>query len=79
MHPVKNGGITPLSTSGIRGLNLPNLPAELVIAADGDVPVKDAAMALAERASVLGWNVSLFPAPDGHDWNDVLIGKVVAA
>lgn len=61
-----------LSTSGMRGLILPNLPSELVIASDGDAPGKDAAAALAERASALGWKVSLLPAPDGQDWNDVL-------
>ena len=28
--------------------------------------------ALAERAHALGWQVSLLPAPDGFDWNDIL-------
>jgi len=50
-----------------------------VIALDGDEPGRDAARALAERAYGLGWQVSLMPAPNGCDWNDVLGGKAVAA
>ena len=68
-----------LSTSGIRGLHLPPQPGRLTIAADGDNPGRAAAQALAERAHALGWQVSLLPAPEGRDWNDVLAGKAVAA
>jgi hypothetical protein len=68
-----------LSTSGIRGLHLPPQPGRLTIAADGDVPGREAATALATRAHGLGWQVSLLPAPEGLDWNDVLQGKAVAA
>ena len=68
-----------LSTSGIRGLRLPLQPGRLTIAADGDNPGQAAAQSLAERAHALGWQVSLLPAPDGRDWNDVLAGKAVAA
>ena len=67
-----------LSTSGIRGLHLPPQPGRLTIAADGDTAGRDAAHALATRAHGLGWAVSLLPAPDGRDWNDVLLGKVTA-
>ena len=67
-----------LSTSGIRGLHLPPLPGRLTIAADGDNAGRSAAHALGERAHALGWQVSLLPAPDGKDWNDVLTGKAVA-
>ena len=67
-----------LSTSGIRGLRLPLRPGRLTIAPDGDEPGRAAAHALAERAHALGWQVSLLPAPDGRDWNDVLAGKAVA-
>ena len=66
-----------LSTSGIRGLRLPLRPGRLTIAPDGDKPGRSAAQALAERAHALGWQVSLLPAPDGRDWNDVLTGKAV--
>jgi len=68
-----------LSTSGLRGLHLPAQAGRLTIAADGDKPGREAANALAERAHGLGWRVSLLPAPEGRDWNDVLAGKAVAA
>ena len=66
-----------LSTSGIRGLHLPPMAGRLTIAADGDAPGREAAFALATRAEALGWRVSLLPAPDGRDWNDVLSLKTV--
>lgn len=68
-----------LSTSGIRGLHLPPSPDRLTIATDGDDPGRDAGRELAERAHAFGWTVSLLPAPQGRDWNDVLVGKAVAA
>ena len=68
-----------LSTSGIRGLKLPTQLARLTIAPDGDAPGREAANALAERAHALGWQVSLLPAPDGRDWNDILTKKGEAA
>jgi len=61
-----------LSTSGIRGLHLPPQPGRLTIAPDGDDPGRAAAHSLAERAHALGWAVSLLPAPEGRDWNDIL-------
>jgi phage/plasmid primase-like uncharacterized protein len=64
-----------LSTSGMRGVILPIVPGQLIVAADGDIPGLNAAQALAERAEAEGWNVSLLAAPDGCDWNDVLTGK----
>ncbi|MCX7298969.1 MAG: toprim domain-containing protein [Rhodobacterales bacterium] len=68
-----------LSTSGIRGLRLPPIPGRLTIAPDGDKAGRESAHALASRAHGLGWQVSLLPAPEGRDWNDVLTGKAVAA
>lgn len=77
-----------LSTSGMRGLRLPTSQCRessngaaprLTIAPDGDGPGREAANELAARAHGLGWQVSLLPAPDGHDWNDILTGKAVAA
>jgi hypothetical protein len=68
-----------LSTSGIRGLRLPVQPGRLTIAPDGDDPGRAAAHALAERAHALGWQVSLFAAPDGCDWNDIVNLKGEAA
>jgi DNA primase len=51
----------------------------LTVAPDGDAAGREAANALAERANALGWQVSLLPAPDGRDWNDILTEKAVAA
>ena len=68
-----------LSTSGIRGLRLPAQPGRLTIAPDGDTAGREAANALAARAHALGWQVSLLPAPDGCDWNDILTMKGEAA
>ncbi|THH38659.1 hypothetical protein E4Z66_03565 [Aliishimia ponticola] len=64
-----------LSTSGLRGLCLPPEPSRLTIAPDGDPEGRAAAHNLATRASALGWQVSLLPAPDGRDWNDILTMK----
>ena len=66
-----------LSTSGMRSLKLPSQPEFLTVAADGDAPGREAAYALASRAVSLGWVVSLLPAPEGRDWNDVLQGGSV--
>ena len=68
-----------LSTSGIRGLSLPDQPGRLTIAPDGDTAGREAANALGARAYALGWQVSLLPAPDGRDWNDILTMKGEAA
>lgn len=63
-----------LSTSGMKALHLPPVAGELIVAADSDDggSGRSAAEALAARAHGLGWRVSLWPAPDGQDWNDVL-------
>lgn len=68
-----------LSASGMVGLALPETTGELIIAPDGDPTGREAADTLAARADGLGWQVSILPAPDGFDWNDVLTGKAVAA
>lgn len=65
-----------LSAAGMAGLRLPDgIPHKLTIAPDGDTAGREAAHKLAERASALGWSVSLLPAPDGRDWNDILMLK----
>ena len=66
-----------LSASGMAKLTLPDRPGHLIVAPDGDPVGQGAAERLATRAHALGWRVSLFPAPQGFDWNDVLIGKAV--
>lgn len=68
-----------LSASGMAGLRLPEPPGRLTVATDGDEAGRAAGQALAERAAALGWAVSLLPAPDGRDWNDVLALKGAAA
>ncbi|SMG55838.1 DUF7146 domain-containing protein [Paracoccus sp. J56] len=68
-----------LSTSGMAVLRLPDRPHRLTIATDGDEPGKAAGHKLAERASALGWTVSILPAPEGRDWNDILMMKGAAA
>jgi hypothetical protein len=68
-----------LSTSGMRRLNLPGVPNKLTIATDGDAPGRDAGSELATRAAAAGWKVSLLPAPNGRDWNDVLLARRAAA
>jgi len=67
-----------LSTSGIKGLDLPPEPHKLTIAADGDKAGFEAANSLAARATALGWAVSLLPAPDGKDWADILVMRGAA-
>ncbi|MEZ5723907.1 MAG: toprim domain-containing protein [Paracoccaceae bacterium] len=68
-----------LSAPGIGALQLPDRPHRLTIAPDGDTAGREAANRLAERAAALGWTVSLLPAPDGRDWNDILMTKGAAA
>lgn len=67
-----------LSTSGIKALNLPQRPADLIIAADGDEAGANAAASLAHTANCRGWKVAIMSAPDGQDWNDVLQSGVAA-
>ncbi|ABD53149.1 DUF7146 domain-containing protein [Jannaschia sp. CCS1] len=69
-----------LSTSGLRALDLPPRPpsGSLIIATDGDAPGREAGAALADRAHTLGWPVSIMAAPDGQDFNDVLMERRAA-
>ncbi len=69
-----------LSAPGIASLRLPDIrPHRLTIASDGDKAGQEAAHKLAERADALGWTVSLLPAPQGRDWNDILQMKGASA
>lgn len=68
-----------LSTSGMAGLHLPDRPHRVTIATDGDAPGRAAGYKLAERASTLGWAVQMLHAPDGRDWNDILMMKGTTA
>ncbi|WP_300584875.1 toprim domain-containing protein [Marivita sp.] len=71
-----------LSTSGMRGLQLPSVGrvgkvehrcSRLIIAVDGEKAGRDAGRELAERATGLGWQVSILDPGDGVDFNDRLI------
>ena len=66
-----------LSTSGMASFELPPHPGRLVIATDGNRAGQEAGHKLGCRAVAAGWDVALLPAPDGKDWNDVLIEKVL--
>ena len=65
-----------LSTSGIRALDLPQDPQDLIVATDGDQAGHEAGKKLAQRAADLGWQVSMIAAPEGTDWNDQLQRKI---
>lgn len=67
-----------LSTSGMCAVRLPAQPRRMTIATDGDDAGQDAGRELANRAHRLGWKVSILPAPQGRDWNDILQSGVAA-
>jgi len=62
-----------LSANGVKSLELPQTADQLVVAADGDPVGLAAAEELGQRAARLGWDVTLMQAPDGKDWNDILM------
>jgi hypothetical protein len=61
-----------LSTFGMAALHLPDIPAELIIAADSDVAGLRAVDTLANRAANHGWDVSIQLPPSPDDFNDML-------
>lgn len=64
-----------LSTSGMAGLEVPEracFGGKLMIGADGDPAGRRAASDLADRASLIGWQVEIVAAPDGTDFNDLM-------
>jgi hypothetical protein len=67
-----------LSTSGMTGLRLPDIPSRLTVAPDGDKAGHGAALALADRAARDGWAVSILTPPPVGDFNDLLRGEVMA-
>lgn len=65
-----------LSCAGMSSLRLPDKRASgLIVASDGDTPGREAARQLASRAYAQGWTVKLLEAPEGQDWNDVLMSE----
>ena len=67
-----------LSTSGMKRLTLPSEVSRLTIATDGDDAGRTAGNALATKATIAGWSVSLLPAPNGADWNNIVMKGSVA-
>ena len=61
-----------LSACGMRTMYLPDQPAHLTIARDGDPAGRASALALAERAHNAGWRVDFLDPGDGRDFNDYL-------
>jgi putative DNA primase/helicase len=61
-----------LSTSGLRGLDLPRDAGDVIILADGDDPGEAAAQDCAWRWKREGRRVRIARAPQGSDFNDLL-------
>jgi hypothetical protein len=64
-----------LSTSGLRGLNLPHSVHEVIVLADGDNAGEAAARDAASRWSRVGRRVRIARPPRGMDFNDMLLGR----
>ena len=64
-----------LSAIGVKALYLPVEACGLIIARDNDKngAGQQAAFVLADRATALGWEVSIMDPGDGRDFNDVLM------
>jgi hypothetical protein len=79
MQATGHGAWAALSTSGMRALELPREVADVVILADGDSPGQAAAEAAACRWSSEARRVRIAQAPDGLDFNDMLVSPGGAA
>jgi hypothetical protein len=65
-----------LSTSGLRGLVLPQDVRNVIVLADGDDPGEAAARDCAIRMKYEGRRVRIARPPKGMDFNDLLVGHV---
>jgi hypothetical protein len=65
-----------LSTSGLLALDLPSDVRDVIVLADGDVAGDAAARGAALRWKREGRRVRIAYAPEGMDFNDMLLGKV---
>jgi putative DNA primase/helicase len=63
------------STSGLRALDLPNEVRDVVVLADGDEPGEAAAQVCAWRWKREGRRARIARAPQGMDFNDLLMGS----
>lgn len=75
MQATGNPAWAALSTSGLRGLDLPEAVREIIILADGDDPGEAAARNCAIRWVREGRRVRIARPPLGMDFNDVLLGR----
>jgi len=67
-----------LSTSGLLALDLPPDVREVILLADGDAAGEAAARGAALRWKREGRRVQIAHAPQGMDFNDMLLGKTPA-
>lgn len=67
-----------LSTSGLRGLDLPPEVREVIVLADGDDPGEAAARDCAHRWRREARRVRIARPPKGLDFNDLLVGRAAA-
>jgi hypothetical protein len=65
-----------LSTSGLRGLDLPENLRDVIVLADGDEAGEAAARDCALRWTRQGRRVRVARPPQGLDFNDVLMGQM---
>lgn len=65
-----------LSTSGLRGLDLPTHVRDVIVLADGDAAGEAAARDCALRWKGQGRRVRIARPPQGMDFNDMLQGRV---
>jgi hypothetical protein len=65
-----------LSTAGLTALDLPDNVRDVIVLADGDAAGDAAARAAALRWKREGRRVRIAHAPEGMDFNDVLLGRV---
>jgi putative DNA primase/helicase len=75
MLATGNPAWAALSTSGLRALNLPNEVREVVVLADGDDPGEAAAQVCAWRWKRECRRARIARAPQGLDFNDLLLGR----
>jgi putative DNA primase/helicase len=68
-----------LSTSGLRGLDLPKEVRDVIMLADGDEPGEVAAWDCARRWKRQGRRVRVARPPQGMDFNDLLPGRAPLA
>lgn len=76
MQATGRPGWAALSTSGLKGLDLPPGAREVIILADGDEPGVEAAFAARRRWQREGHTVRIARAPWGRDFADLLLSEM---